>query len=156
MSRLAFAALLSLGVCLMSGCQSPRAVSAAKPTVPPAPYGILFVDNTHNHPETGEGIPAAKQKGLNLFAYEGMAGIIEYVSWNALEKEPGKYHFSGLIHLLKQAKEHGKKVAFGVICGSHVPAWYKEQHPDQVFQYHKVQRRQDVGYVERPTDVVLP
>jgi hypothetical protein len=140
----------------MSGCQSLPDATANRPTVPPAPHGILFVDNTHNHPETGEGIPAAKQKGLDLFAYPGMAGIIEYVSWNQLEKEPGQYHFDGLIHLLRQAKERGKKLAFGVICGSHVPAWYKERNPGQVFRYHKVQRREDVGYVERPTDVVLP
>lgn len=136
----------------MSGCQSPHGLAA----VPPAPSGILFVDNTHNHPETGEGIPAAQQKGLDLFAYEGMSGIIEYVAWSQLEPQPGEYHFSGIINLLRQAGEHGKKLAFGVICGAHVPAWYKEEHPDQVFHYRNVQRREDVGYVEKPTDVVLP
>ncbi|MBT7166304.1 MAG: hypothetical protein HN904_26215 [Victivallales bacterium] len=114
------------------------------------------MDNTHNHPETGEGIPAAKRRGLDLYAYEGMAGIVEYVQWSQLEREPGEYRFDGIVHLLRQAEAHGKKLAFGVICGGHVPGWYKKQHPDQVFRYRKVQRREDVGYVERPAEVVLP
>lgn len=146
--------LLVLILILVGGCRMvPGPTPAAAPS---APFGILFVDNTHNHPETGEGIPAAKQKGLDLFAYEGMAGIIEYVAWSQLEPEPGAYHFGGIIQLLRQAEAHGKKLAFGVICGSHVPAWYREEYPDQVFHYQNVQQREDVGSVERPTYAVLP
>ena len=117
---------------------------------------MLFVDNTHNHPETGEGVPHAKRKGLNLFAYKGMAGITEYVQWRQLEPEEGKYRFNGVIWLLRQAKAHGKKLALGVICGRHVPKWYKDKHPSQVFRYGVVQRREDVGYIERASEAVLP
>jgi len=151
-------AVLVCGVCLMGGCRSPlgHGGDVSQASVPVAPAGILFVDNTHNHPETGEGIPVGERKGLDLFAYEGMAGIIEYVQWSQLERAPGEYRFNGIVHLLRQAEANGKKLAFGVICGAHVPDWYKRKYPDQVFRYRKVQRREDVGYVERPAEVVLP
>ncbi|MBT3381576.1 MAG: hypothetical protein HN742_31300 [Lentisphaerae bacterium] len=159
--RIAPVALLCFGALSVSGCRSvtglsPVAADRSTPPVPATPSGILFVDNTHNHPETGEGIPFAKQKGLDLFAYDGMAGIIEYVQWCNLEPEEGAYHFSGVLALLRQAQEKGKKLALGVICGRHVPAWYIQRHSDQVFRYRVVQRREDIGSIEKDAHVVLP
>jgi len=154
--------MLSCGVlavsCSMSAIGQPSAAAGRddRPSVPAAPFGILFVDNTHNHPEAGEGIPHAERKGLNLFAYNGMAGIAEYVQWSQLEPEEGKYRSSGVFSLLRLAKAHGKKLALGVICGRHVPKWYKARHAGQVFRYRVVQRREDIGHIERPAEAVLP
>jgi len=88
-----FITILCCGIVLVAGCRSVTSCRDAggrcpalsggedRSRLPTATFGILFVDNTHNHPETGEGIPHAKRKGLNLFAYDGIAGIIEYVPW---------------------------------------------------------------------------
>jgi hypothetical protein len=102
------------------------AAEQASPKLQP-PHGILFVDNTCNHPA----------KGGDLFSYKNIDGITEYFPWKRLEPKDGVYEFSAVTSLLAEAKASGKKVAFGVLAGVHVPAWYVDRYPTHAYRYSR-------------------
>jgi hypothetical protein len=114
---------------VMAALCSMAGVSAAEPAAArlQRPRGILFVDNTANHPV----------KGGDLFAYKHIDGVIEYFTWKNLEPEDGVYHFSPVTNLLAKAKARGKKVAFGVLAGVHLPPWYVNRYPTHAFRYSR-------------------
>ena len=111
-----------------------------------APRGILFVDNTSNHPPQGK----------DLFAYPHTDGVVEYVPWKTLEPAERQYNFSLLVKLIEQARAKGKRLAFGVLTGVHLPAWYRAKHPDQLYRYSQILKREDVGFQNAPREAVLP
>lgn len=111
-----------------------------------APRGILFVDNTSNHPPQGK----------DLFAFQHMDGVVEYVPWKTIEPAERQYNFSVLVKLIEQARAKGKRLAFGVLTGVDLPAWYRVKHPDHFYRYSQILKREDVGFQNVPREAVLP
>ena len=99
------------------------------------PRGIFCVTNTANW-------VVKDGKRINLFSYETIDGVSNYATWNAVEKESGKYTWTGLDRMLNEAAQSNKKLGYHILAGIHTPDWAYQAANITPIEYTKSAKEQ--------------
>jgi hypothetical protein len=91
------------------------------------PKGIFCVTNTTNW-------VLKDGQRVNLFDYE-IDGVVNYVRWADIEKEPLKFNWNGLERMLKEADIADKQLSYNIIPGIHAPEWLYNKYKITPYEY---------------------
>lgn len=107
-----------IGSCLLVGCGDGRQIfhDSANRKI-----SIIALTDTANWVLDTNGAR------INLFDYDFIDGLTNYVKWSVLEVEPNVYNWKGLDRLLNEAATSGKKLSYNIISGNHAPGWLFDQ-----------------------------
>ncbi len=101
------------------------------------PRGIYCVTNTNNS-------VIKDGKRINLFSYDHIDGISNYVTWNAIEKKPGQFNWTGLDRMLTEATLSNKKMGYHILAGIHTPEWVYQAESITEYKYTSSTKKKKV------------